>query len=103
MKQFIVLFSLMLLVACSPTDPTAITSQNQMNLQNPNVVGTLPDGRVLYHVAISINGYAPHDHHVYYFGTSASTVSINYNVPAGKSTRVQTIVIDGKEFQLVPK
>jgi hypothetical protein len=73
----------------------------QQSAAIPEVVCTMPDGRTLFCITVNRPAY---DHYVYFFSaTDTKTVTVNYNVPQGKSSRTQTIVLDGETYMLVPK
>lgn len=73
------------------------------SMEHPETVGMLPDGRILKFIKAyrSPHWYAS----VYYFESpntkvlDTNTISINYQ--EGKS--YQTIVLDGREYNLTPK
>lgn len=101
MKTILLLILLLVgLTGCvkSETEHNAV---NQINAANPKKVCTLPDGRVLYRITVENPNY---NHYVYFFSTNdTTTVSVNYAVPQGKTSRNQTIVLDGETYQLVPQ
>ncbi len=100
MKTFLsLILTLTLLAGCK--DESERRATTQFNAANPEVVCTMPDGRVLRRITID---RPRDDHYVYFFSTNdTTTVSVNYQVPQGKSSYTQTIVLDGVEYNLVPK
>lgn len=84
---------------CGKT-PAERAAVNQFNAANPERVTALPDGRILYRITVD---NPKNDHYVYFFSTNdTKTVTMNMVVSAGKTHRIQTIVLDGQEFNLVP-
>lgn len=94
------LMGLIVLAGCD--NQQQAQAKTDYDAQHPTHVTTLPDGRELYMIVIHWPGGA-YDHYVYYFGTNdTKTVSVNYQVSQGKTTRTQTIVINGETYSLVP-
>lgn len=93
-----------LVVACD--NPVEERQKTVASAANPEVIATLPDGRTLHRLTVFVPNQA--DHFVYFFRDKnglkdTSTVSVNYSVPTGKTSYNQTVVIDGKTYELVPK
>lgn len=104
MKNIIVICIAILFASCSNSTTPEVVANNQHNLvQSGFVVGTFADGSELQRWNIS-NGAIGHTHYVYRITaknskTSPDTTTINYQVPAGKTTRTETIVlIDGVKY-----
>lgn len=97
-----ILASLALIVLVSGCDgPIIDHTATQASINSPVYVGTFPDGRKLYQVTVS-RGSSYHEHYVYYFAPNdGTTVSVNYEIPQGKTSVNQTIVIDGVTYQAV--
>lgn len=99
MKTFYTLIlACVLLTGCkSDAERKAV---NQFNAAHPDIICTMPDGRMLYRITLDQPNY---DHYVYFFSTNdTTTVSVNYGVRAGKTSRNMTVILDGQEFKLVP-
>ena len=96
---FMLAVGLLFVNGCGKT-PAERDAVNQYNAANPRKITTMPDGRILYRIMVDNPDY---DHYVYFFSTNdTNTITINHTVPAGKFNRIQTIVLDGQEFNLVP-
>lgn len=94
-------FLLVVLVLTGCKDDAERRATTQQNATNPEKVCTMPDGRTLFCGTVDRPSY---DHYVYFFSTNdTKTITVNYNVPQGKSSRVQTIVLDGETYMLVPQ
>ena len=70
------------------------------SFKNPTLVGTLGDGRPVYHITrevVNSDGYlSAYPHHIYFVGT---TTTMNTVLPSGKFTRpAVTVTIDGVEY-----
>jgi uncharacterized lipoprotein NlpE involved in copper resistance len=100
MKSVItLLLAALILTGCkNSAERSALTQQSAAN---PEKVCTMPDGRTLFCITVNRVNY---DHYVYFFSSNdTKTVTVNFNVPQGKSSRVETIVLDGETYLLVPK
>lgn len=80
MKKLILLS--LLLVGCKDQNSPESLKQTDQSFQNPQLVGTLPDGRKVK-MAIRNMGSLKHDHYIY-FVDNVSTV--NEAVQQGKSS-----------------
>jgi hypothetical protein len=92
-----------LICSCSSAADQRVA--NTQNAANPETVCTMPDGRVLLRMTVDRGGMNA-DHYVYWFKNKdgkpdLETVSVNYAVPAGKSSRIQTIILDGMVYTIV--
>lgn len=88
MKKILALAVLSLaLVGCGPSQGEA-AYENQSNFNNPMKVGTLPDGRDVSRITVTVPG-SQHKHFVYVVEGGGSTTT-NTTVPQGKSSRVVT-------------
>lgn len=103
MKKLLALVVCVLFVSCTNSTSPEVVAENKYNLaQSGFVVGTFADGSELQRWQIS-NGATP-SHFVYRVvakkpNVSPETTTINYQVPAGKTTRTETIVlIDGVKY-----
>lgn len=90
-----------LLSSCSGRTDQQRAADNQMALNNPEVIGTLPDGRALYHSTIYLKGAEHTPQEIYYAGTD---LTIN---GGGKAAPVRaisggypSIIIDGQRYGL---
>lgn len=91
-KSLLLLTSILILTGCDRTEE--IKAQNNHAMHNPQKMGEMPDGRVLYCFEIN-NPEASHIHFIYYFGArDTNTLSINSTVQSGKTSRNQTIVLE---------
>jgi hypothetical protein len=98
------LISLTLTSCESPNDPGPI-SRTKDNIESPQTIGTLPDGRVIKMFERDRGGM--HNHFIYFVenGDGKSlTISTNTEVSAGKSTRNETtVLIDGVKYAPLEK
>ena len=102
-NAFIILTGITLLCSGCGYEPAQAKSLTQSNAQNPQQVCEMPDGRILYCIEV-VRPDGCYSHYVYYFsGNDTKTVSVNYSVPQGKTSRNEVIVLNGKEYNLVPK
>jgi ABC-type thiamine transport system substrate-binding protein len=95
-----VVLACIICVSCqeSPDNPTALALTKQ-SFDNPQEVGTLPDGRV---VKVVCRDMGTHATHYIYFVDGVTT--INRNVPQGKTSYNQVVVeIDGVKYVPVEK
>ncbi len=103
MKQILlllpVLLVLLILIGCGRNAEEA-AAFNQENANHPRLVLTMPDGRQLYRIVIDSPDIR-HYHYVYFFDKGDKTISVNYSVSQGKTTRNQTIVIDGVTYKAI--
>ena len=101
MKQLLfILPVLTLIVGCSRNEAERqiLTSTS---VRNPDVVATMPDGRILYRITVA-GITSTYNDYVYYFGSNdTKTISVNYRIPQGKTTINRTIVLDGVTYQAV--
>lgn len=79
------------LIGCgnSPEEQRYKTSEN---LKRPEIIGTLPDGRVIQRVWVH-QARRHYPHAVYFFANGGREITVNYPVPAGKTTRNEVIVL----------
>ena len=81
-------------------DPV-LKERTQSNIQNAEIVGTLPDGRVVK-VFQRVRGGIKYSHYVYFIENGdgkSSTISTNSSVQNGKTTRNETtVLIDGTKY-----
>lgn len=105
-KAFIILSGITLLCSGCGYNPSEAAALTQSNVKNPHQICEMPDGRVLYCIEIvrpQTFMNSNYNHFVYYFGTNdVKTVSVNSAVKYGKTTINKVIVLDGKEYELVP-
>jgi hypothetical protein len=93
MKVAVLLLSA-LLVSCGPTRTAKqVQADNQIALDNPDVVGRLPDGRILYHSSVKIEG-VDRFQEIFYVGRD-----ITINSSTGKANTVRAIISEPKEQQ----
>lgn len=90
----------MTLTSCeSPNDPGPI-SRTKDNLESPQTIGTLPDGRVIK--MFERDRGSSHNHYIYFIENGdgkTTTVTLNTEVSAGKTTRNETtVLIDGVKY-----
>jgi hypothetical protein len=81
-------------------DSPEVLKKNEYNLSKQGVyVGTLPNGEFVYRYEIDMGGYPNHPNQFMYYISDVQPVTVNYNVPNGKFTRNETIVIiDGVKY-----
>jgi hypothetical protein len=100
MKTFYTLILACVLLTGCVKSPEERAKTTQFNAEHPVKVCSMPDGRNLYRITVDNPNY---DHYVYFFSTNdTTTVSVNYGVSAGKTSRNMTVILDGQEFNLVP-
>lgn len=94
---------ILLAAGCSSVPEESDLTKNQRSIQNPKLVAKMTDGRNLFRIVIQSESHW-YPHYVYYFSTNdLKTISVNYAEREGKITVNKTIILDGKEFELVPK
>jgi hypothetical protein len=90
---------LFLLVGCDENLERDATIHNEYNFKHPEYVGKMPDGRELKRIKVA-NAHL-YDHYIYFFSTNdMTTLSVNTSVHSGKTTRLETIIIDGQNYNL---
>lgn len=98
-KSLLALLLAFALTSCSTPEEAQATTE--FNMKNPDTVGTLPDGRVVKHF-VRERSNTSHDHHIYFIENpdgKSNTISTNYSVSEGKTTRNETVVlIDGVKY-----
>jgi hypothetical protein len=60
------------------------------NLKKPEIIGSLPDGRIIQRVWVNTRHHA---HAVYFFIEGGQEITVNYPVYSGKTTRNEVIVL----------
>ena len=90
-KLFIAALFGLAVAGCGPTpeDIANAKASNTASSADPQVMGTLPDGRPIRMVRIN-NPYASHWHYVYYIDNA--TVSNNAAFQSGKTTANEALV-----------
>lgn len=94
-----------LLSACSSSDKNDPEQRrafnNQKELSNPEAIGRLPDGRVLYHSLVQVKDYTM-PQHVFYAG-SDTTVNVSQKSPVSGAfigEPQNLVIIDGHHYDI---
>jgi hypothetical protein len=93
MKAAVLLLSALLVSCGSGRTAKQVQADNQIALDNPDVVGRLPDGRTLYHSSVKIEG-VDRFQEIFYAGRD-----ITINSSTGKANTVRAIISEPKEQQ----
>lgn len=112
------LLPIILVALCSCSDPVREREninnnnyRNQNSIDNPSLVGTLPDGKKLYVIRLvnprlmnSTTYYDHLDHYVYLISSDGTNFdsnvqTINYQEPQGKTSQnIAEVIINGKVY-----
>lgn len=104
MKKVLFLILCASLVGCDNVDMRQEIANANIKPVVDLVATNTPKGSLYVMRVMADTGRSyPEPHYIYFFDNSTNTVSMNYTVRVGKSSQIRTIVIDGQEFNLIPK
>lgn len=101
MKAAVLLLAALLASCGDSRTPQQTNADNQLALDNPEAIGRLPDGRVLYHSTIKVKGI-DRSQEIYYAGTDL-TVNVGGKVPQVRaiiSAPRDIVIIDGQRYDV---
>lgn len=91
-----------LLASCGSSDkePDRRAFDNQQALNTPEVIGRLPDGRILYHSQVRLSGVTT-PQQIFYAGSDMTLNTVSLKVPVSRTLvgEVKDVVIlDGQRY-----